>query len=337
MSELAASAMWGEIHSQPHVWATTIERVTEVFSGTSTGLSTAAEVVLCGCGSAYNCALAAAPVFRAVTGICARAEQAADVALYPAAHLWRAAETLVITLSRSGTTTETFMALRAAQDGGAATLAITCQPDGPVATDADAALVLDFADEQSPTPTRSVSAMMVACQVLAGLAAENEEYLEAVATLPDLGTELLRRERVAEQLAADETIKRFTVLGASHLYGAARECQLKLQETTRLPADAYQTLDYRHGPIAMIAGDLLVILLGTVAGRQYEHDLIGDLNAAGAKTLYIGPSRDVQASSSVVVPFGEAELVSAPLGLPLPQLLAWHKARALGLNPDAPQ
>jgi len=336
MEKPTGSPLWDELQSQPRVWEQTIARVTELFAGAPGSLPTAAEIVLFGCGSAYNCALAVAPVFRAVARMCVRAEQAADVLLYPDAHLWRPQESLVVALSRSGATEETAAALGMAQELGATTFAITCRADSPIPTEADGALVLEFADEASTITTRSTSAMMLGCQMLAGLAASNDEYLAGLKRLPGLGDGLLRQVGELHNLATDPAIRRFAVLGASHLYGAARECALKLTEMTLLPADAQPALDYSHGAIVTAGADLLAIVLGTEAGRTQEAELVATLNSRGAKTLVVGPHRVPQATVSLKVEAGGGDSVAAPLMLLMPQVLAFQKARSLGLNPDAP-
>ena len=336
MQRPADSPLWDELQSQPRVWEQTIARVTELFAGAPDSLPTAAEIVLCGCGSAYNCALAVAPIFRAVAHICVRAEQAADVALYPEAHLWRPQESLVVAFSRSGTTEETTSALMAAHDLGAATFAITCRADSPIPSEADGALVLEFADEASAITTRSTSAMMVACQMIAGLAGGNGAYVEGIKRLPGLGDSLLRQAGELHNLATDPGLRRFVVLGASHLYGAAREGALKLTEMTLLPTEASPALDYSHGAIVVAGEDLLAVVLGTEAARAQEAELVADLAARGAATLVIGPHRVPQATVSLKVEAGGGDSIAAPLMLLMPQVLAYQKAQALGLNPDAP-
>src|SRR5512141_1050218 len=103
-----------EIQEQPAAWAAVLEqyaqdgdRVLEIFDARSPR-----DVVFTGCGSSYYLSLAAAAVFRAVTGRDARAVPASEILQFPDSAFTRAGASLLVAASRSGTTSET---LRAAQ------------------------------------------------------------------------------------------------------------------------------------------------------------------------------------------------------------------------------
>ena len=59
----------------------------------------------------------------------------------------------VVAISRSGTTTEV-LRTRERLRGSIATVAVTAVPGSPIASTADDAIVLDFANEQSVVQTR---------------------------------------------------------------------------------------------------------------------------------------------------------------------------------------
>ena len=64
-----------------------------------------------GCGSTYYLALAAAALVQELTGVRARALPASEVWLYPESAYQNGSKTLLLAVSRSGTTTETVRAV----------------------------------------------------------------------------------------------------------------------------------------------------------------------------------------------------------------------------------
>ena len=103
---------YGEIMSQPDAWRETLAYLaahTEKIAGLEP--QTFDEVIFTGCGSTYYLALAAAALVQELTGVRAKALPASEVWLYPASAYRAGAKTLLIAVSRSGTTTETLRAV----------------------------------------------------------------------------------------------------------------------------------------------------------------------------------------------------------------------------------
>ena len=71
-------------------------------------------------------------------------------------------DTLLVTVSRSGTTTETAAAIdRFRQLGGKAVWGMTCYPETPVGQETDFVLLAEAAQEESVAQTRSFSSMLL--------------------------------------------------------------------------------------------------------------------------------------------------------------------------------
>jgi fructoselysine-6-P-deglycase FrlB-like protein len=166
---------------------------------------------------------------------------------------------LVVALSRSGTTSEVLAALDAL--GGAPTLTLTAAGGAPLASRADRAIVLDFADERSVVQTRFATTALALvrahlCHAIDLVAADAEDALDA--PLP------AEADRVA-------------FLGTAWRVGLAREAALKARETAGLETEAHPALEYRHGPISAAGPRTLVWALGPVPS-----DLATDIAATGA-------------------------------------------------------
>ena len=103
---------WREIQSQPEAWAAALD----LLRAHAAELRTLAQagrydsVIFTGCGSPYYLALAAAATFQELTGRPARGVPASEIWLNPRAALADGGRALLVTLSRSGETTETIRA-----------------------------------------------------------------------------------------------------------------------------------------------------------------------------------------------------------------------------------
>jgi len=140
-----------EIYSQPRVWADALA-VFEAGEAAFSDLIAAAEpdhVVVTGCGSTYYLSLTAAPLLRGA-GIDAQARPASELLLFPESIYLKGRKYALITVSRSGATTETRLAGSAfkARIGGPV-ITVTCDSGSPLARKSDLAFAIDSAGERA--------------------------------------------------------------------------------------------------------------------------------------------------------------------------------------------
>jgi fructoselysine-6-P-deglycase FrlB-like protein len=204
----------------------------------------------------------------------------------------------VVAISRSGTTTEVLRTLEALR-GRAATVAVTAVPGSPVASSADEAVVLDFANEQAVVQTR------FATTALALLRAHTGDRLEA--TIAD-GEAALARALPVEP----SEFKQFVFLGQGWTVGLASEAALKLREAASAWTEAYPAMEYRHGPISAAGPGTLVWAVGPV-----DPSVLADAADTGATVVDAGSD-----------PMAELVLI---------QRMAVELAEAHGLDPDHPK
>ncbi len=188
------SYTWQEIISQPETWRATLES----FIAEQTTLESFLErmdfdqILVVGCGSTHYLAQTAATTLAHCTSIPARAFPSSELWLFP--DTIPADRTLLLTISRSGTTTETLQALkRFSQAKAGPTLAITCYPERTLAQQTDFALVASAAQEQSIAQTRSFTSMLLLSQILAAVMARDEETLTRLQRLPNALENLVAR------------------------------------------------------------------------------------------------------------------------------------------------
>jgi glucosamine--fructose-6-phosphate aminotransferase (isomerizing) len=346
------SYTWQEIISQSQTWRATLDAFKTDQSALEdfVGAVDFDHVLVVGCGSTHYLAQTAATTLTRRAGVRARALPASELWLFP--NLIPTDRTMLLAISRSGTTTETLRAMEQFREvSSGRVLAITCYPENTLAQRADFALVAPDAQEQSVAQTRSFTSMLLLTQALTSvLVQENgngEEMLEHLHRLPDVLEGLVNRlGDLPQQLGEDLDIERLFFLGGGPLYGLASEAMLKTKEMSLSYAEAYYPLEFRHGPMSMVNEHTLVIGFLSDTGLIEELQTLKDMQELGARILALveggtkpadgGPFADWQADHVVELRSGLDEWERGPLYLPAIQQMAYHRAVAKGLNPDRP-
>ncbi len=203
----------------------------------------------------------------------------------------------VVAISRSGTTTEVARLL-ANLPREIPSVAITAVPGSPVALEAGATVVLDYADEQSVVQTRFATTALTLLLAALGISPQPEAEAAALALHAPLP------EDIGEY-------RRIVFLGAGWTIGLAAEAALKIREAAGAWTEFYPAMEYRHGPISAASHETLVWPIGDV-----DPTVLDAAVAAG----------------STVAPSAEHPLAA----LVLAQRAAVALAEARGLDPDRP-
>jgi glucosamine--fructose-6-phosphate aminotransferase (isomerizing) len=336
------SYTWKEIISQPQAWRATLETLATGKAALDSFLGRADfdQFIVVGCGSTHYLSQVAAATLTHCAGIPARAFPSSELWLFPGIVL--TGRTLLLAVSRSGTTTETLWALeRFRETSGGPVLTVTCYPQSPLARQSDFVLVAPDAQEESIAQTRSFTSMLLLTQALAATLARDERMLERLHRLPAALEGLVGRlGDLPQQLGADLDIERIFFLGAGPFHGLANEAMLKTKEMSLSCSEAYHPLELRHGPMSMVNEHTLVVGLLSDTGLAEELRVLEDMQRLGARTLVL--IEDAAAFSCrwadhvVELHSGLDEWDRGPLYLPVLQRLAYHRAVAKGLDPDRP-
>ena len=331
-----------EIRSQAESWTGTMNRIDRQSKELLQLVSEADNIIFTGCGSAFNVSHALAPVFQRAAGLICRPVHASDMAINSDMFVSPRGKTLVVAISRSGSTTESVMALRKAASLGCRTLSIVCFPDSPMAKEADASVVLEEASEKSVTTTRSLTSMVLCGQYLSAVSSQDSKRIGMYRTLP----EIFRRksamfEEIGERISQNPETKKYAFVGSGSYYGLAREAQLKIKEMVLLPSDSYITLDFQHGPMSNVDSAMLVSILVSDSGKDHDLLFTRNMEHLGGKTLVLCDSAGSGFSNAghyVIeldsdLPDGVRDILYMP---PL-QFMAYYKSMATGNDPDNPK
>jgi len=334
-----------EILSQPQCWAKCLTGLKE--SGELNDLrkrfAEGAECLFVGCGSSYYLAQSAAAAWSAITGLRARGVPASELLLFPDTLLAGTTDLVPVLISRSGRTTEV---LRAAEylEGTRhiRTLAITCGSGQPLEQAASATIQLPAADEQSTVMTRSFSSMLLATEALAASVAGDHGFQQALGRMPALAEPLpvTLHDRILEFVGANQFAD-YVYLGQGPFYGLACEAALKITEMSCSYAQPFHTLEFRHGPKAILGPEVLVTFLLSESGREAELNVLEEVKQLGATTLVVtntaGERERSNADLLVELGFDVPEYARLAAYIVAGQLLGLTTALKKGFNPDQPR
>ncbi|MFY9556948.1 MAG: SIS domain-containing protein [Blastocatellia bacterium] len=303
------------------------------------------DIIITGCGSSHHLALCASFAWSEMFGRPVTAVASSELAHFPEHYLARDAKPLVIAISRSGGTTEVRLAVeRLKRTYGARSLAITTDR-GIAGKACDSEIVFTECAEHSVVMTQAFTCMLAGLYLLAdGVAGSH--HADAIAHLPTLIDRALQStEQLIRPLAEDESINRFFFLGSGPMKGLADECALKLTEMALETAFSYRTLEFRHGPKATLNLADQVIIFPAEAERRHLETLVHEITTTGARTLVVDSqhSQFMDSDPEILIgPPSEAgypycEALRPALYAHVGQLLAYWRAAARDLNPDAPR
>ncbi len=329
-----------EITAQTSAWTTALE----VFAHRKAELEAAwnainpHQIIVTGCGSTYYLSLTAAWLLQSLTGVPARGIPASELVFFPDQCLTDPENTLLIAISRSGTTSETAAALtKFRRSDGAGVWGITCYPDTPVGQESDLVLLAEAAQEQSIAQTRSFSTMLLLAQALAATAAGID--CAPLDQLPAAGQIVLdTTAKSAEYFGTSHDLANFFFLGSGAHYGIACEAMLKMKEMSISHSEAYHFMEFRHGPKALV--DKQTLVTGLFGTRAFDHEraVLDEMAKMGAQTLVISPFHQPAAGmQGFNLPADLPPWALPVLYLPALQLMAYHRAIYKGLDPDRPR
>jgi glucosamine--fructose-6-phosphate aminotransferase (isomerizing) len=355
-----ATFMEKEINDQPHAVADTLlgrtdatgRLVLDELRISEEQLQAVDRITIVACGTAAYAGMVAKYAIEHWTRI------PVEVAL---AHEFRYCDpivserTLVVSISQSGETMDTLMAVKHARSLGALTISVCNTHGSTIPRESDAVLYTHAGPEIAVASTKAFLAQITACYVL-GLylaqlrggtfADDAQSVMKELAEVPaKIETLLGRMDRVKEIARFMADTRSVLFLGRHVGYPVAMEGALKLKELAYIHAEGFAAGELKHGPIALIEPGQPVFVI--VPSPTAEHGLHGkvvsniqEIRARGARTLVIAEEGDES-----VLPFAD-EVISvpatsqllAPLLTVVPlQVFALWLSTAKGLDVDQPR
>ncbi|PSS44868.1 glutamine--fructose-6-phosphate transaminase (isomerizing) [Arthrobacter woluwensis] len=303
-------------------------------------------VKILGCGSAYYVGQLGAQLIEDLARIPADAEAASEFRyrqpiIEP--------DTLYVVVSQSGETADTAFAVEEIKRKGGRVIGVVNVVGSTIARTVHGGIYLHAGPEISVASTKALTNMALAFALLAlhlgrlhDLShAEGERILRGLQRIPEQVKAILddagQVTALAEEIAKARSV---FYIGRVRGFPVAREGAQKLKEISYIHAEAYQTSELKHGPLALIDEQMPTIAV-------IPDDMLTDRNVAAAEQVLArkGPLVAITHDSvelghlkarTIVVPKNEPELDPILLTIPT-QLLAYQVAVLLGHDVDKPR
>ncbi len=263
--------------------------------------------------------------------------------------------TLIVSLSQSGETMDTLMAVRYAREQGAKTVAICNTNGSTIPRESDAVLYTHAGPEIAVASTKAFLAQITAAYLL-GLylgqlrgnifQGEIKDILADLAKTPAKIQQILDNSGPIKELARSMADTRSVLFLGRHVgFPVAMEGALKLKELAYIHAEGFAAGELKHGPIALIEeGQPVFVVVPSPRGRDSLHSKvvsnIQEIRARGANTIVIAEEGDdaVKAYAEHVFYIPETPTLLAPLLATVPlQIFACELATAKGYDVDQPR
>lgn len=314
-------------------------------------LKTVDKIVVVACGTAFYAGMVAKYAIEHWTRVPCEVEIASEFRYRDPIITPR---TLVVTISQSGETADTLMAVRHARQQGAKVVAICNTNGSTIPRESDAVLYTHAGPEIGVASTKGFLTQVAACYLLGLYLAQVRgtkfgDEIAAVMTelesMPDRIREVLdRQEQVLELASRLRDARSVLFLGRHVGYPVALEGALKLKEIAYLHAEGFPAGELKHGPIALVEDGVPVFVVVPPKGRDQLHDKvisnIQEVRARGAHTIVLAEDGDidVEPHADVVIRLPRASTLLQPLLATVPlQLFACEIATLAGHDVDQPR
>jgi fructoselysine-6-P-deglycase FrlB-like protein len=335
-----------EIRSQYNALSRTIsyisDRSAEIKEFFAAGSFT--RIIVTGCGSSYSVSKSVASSAQLNFGIPALAVPSGDLMLHPDAYAHLLDGALLLAITRSGSTDEVINVVRnvkeADSDIDVRVLSVICAQGSRLAGLSDLALEIPWSFDESVCQTRSVTNLYATCLLTLAHTFGDERIRGDIDIIAAQGDAFMESNEPELKKIAEGGFSSVYVLADAESNGIAEEASLAFTEIAYTPGICKHVLDIRHGPIVLMGEQTLAIVLLDEDGFEYQEALIASLLERKAKVIVLSSKKLPRVIPGVLaqIEFGH-ELSRAVSVLPLlgiAQLLAYHRATGLGLDPDRP-
>ncbi len=267
-------------------------------------------------------------------------------------------ETLTVVITQSGETADTLGAQRESKKKGSKTLAVCNVVGSMVTREAAGTLYTHAGPEIGVASTKAFTSQITALYLLAmhlgqvrgRISAEQSLQLaQELARLPGLLRNVLDCDPEVERLSREFYRSRnFLFLGRGIHYPIAMEGALKLKEISYIHAEGYPAGEMKHGPIALIDGEMPVGVIATrddndEASRLSYEKVLSNVQEVKARegiviAVVTEGDSDTRESADYLIEIPAVSELLAPILEVVPlQLLAYHIAVRRGCDVDQPR
>jgi len=300
-------------------------------------------IVIVGCGTAFYAGALGKYLIEKMTRIPVDVEVASE---FRYRNPVIAPNTVALFISQSGETADTLACVEEMKRRGVHTLGLVNVIGSTIARTVDGGIYLHAGPEISVASTKAFTNQVLGL-LLFGLHVgrrrdlsidEGKEVVAALEKLPDELKKVLAMHDEVKKVA--KKISKFNnaiYLGRDLLYPIALEGALKLKEVSYLHAEAYPAGEVKHGPIALVDDQMLIVfMLGKGALVDKTISNIQEIKARGGTTLLITDTKKTEGKFTIHLTTTSSWTEPLLMNIVL-QLLAYYVAVARGTDVDQPR
>lgn len=352
-----AHFMLKEIHEQPQMVKNILNekldfknlelKIDELIKIKSRILS-AHQIIIQACGTSYHAGMIGEIILEYFTNMHTDVEISSE---FRYKHFIAEQGSLVISITQSGETADTLVALKKAKQKGLNTFSLCNVVGSSIARASDSVFYIHAGPEIGVASTKAYIAQLFSLYLISiflGVLKKiikpdlKNNLIKDLTYIPSLMSRVFDVEnhiiRCAEKY---HEFRDFYFLGRGINYASALEGALKLKEIAYIHCSAYPAGELKHGPIALVNEQMVTVCI-VPKSMTYDKMManIQEIKARKGKVIAIATEGDQQikkyADDVIYIP--EVQEVFSPLLVAIPlQLLAYYIALKRGCSVDKPR
>jgi glucosamine--fructose-6-phosphate aminotransferase (isomerizing) len=306
-------------------------------------------IILCGCGTSYNSAIAIRQLFEELTELPVTLELASDV-LDRRCPFFR--DDTCIFISQSGETADTLKALEYAKAKGALCVGIVNTVGSAISRATDCGVHINAGAEIGVASTKAYTCQIVAMVLVALSLSEDsrskhtrrDDIMQGLLKLPGCVKECLKMDgkllELAQELKDEHSL---LIFGRGFNYATALEGALKVKEVALVHSEGILAGEMKHGPLALVDKHMPIIVVCTNDGSyEKQQSVVQQLKARDGRLILIVSEDDTEmektAPDAVILRVPKVEdCLQAVVNIVPLQLLSYHLTVLRGHNCDQPR
>lgn len=309
----------------------------------------AQRMIILGCGTSWHAGMIAEYLFEDLARLPVEVEYASEFRYRnPVVR----DQDVVLAISQSGETADTFAALELAKERGALTYGIVNVVGSSIARLTHSGSYIHVGPEIGVASTKAFTGQVTMLTMMALVLGYERGYLpksryqelvQELARIPEKVERLLQNcQKQVEYIATElQHANNSLYLGRGYNFPVALEGALKLKEISYIHAEGYPAAEMKHGPIALIDENMLVFVIATnKSALDKVASNIQEVKARKGIVVAVVTEGDTTikeiADHTIEIPETEEPFTPLLSVIPL-QLLAYHTAVLRGCNVDQPR
>ncbi|MBU1086325.1 MAG: glutamine--fructose-6-phosphate transaminase (isomerizing) [Candidatus Omnitrophica bacterium] len=306
------------------------------------------QLIIQACGTSYHAAMIGEIIFEYFTNLHTDVEISSE---FRYKHFIAEQGSLVISITQSGETADTLVALKKAKQRGLNTFSLCNVVGSSIARESDSVFYIHAGPEIGVASTKAFTAQLFSLYLISiflGALKKNikpelkNSLIKDLTYIPSLMSRVFDVENYIARCADKyHEFRDFYFLGRGINYASALEGSLKLKEVSYIHSSAYPAGELKHGPIALVTENMVTVC---IVPKSVTYDKmmsnIQEIKARKGKVIAIATEGDEQikkyADDVIYIP--EVQEIFSPLLVAIPlQLLAYYIALKRGCNVDKPR